>query len=103
MLNILKNIFNPGPEVNFAELMKNGALIIDVRTPGEFKSGHIKGSINIPLDDIRNKTNELKQKNKVIITCCRSGNRSGMAKSILSSAGIECYNGGPWNVLDNQV
>jgi rhodanese-related sulfurtransferase len=103
MLNILKNIFNPGPEVNYAELMKNGALIIDVRTPGEFKSGHIKGSINIPLDDIRNKTNELKQKNKVIITCCRSGNRSGMAKSILSSAGIECYNGGPWNVLDNQV
>lgn len=103
MLNILKNIFNPGPEVNYAELMKNGALIIDVRTPGEFKSGHIKGSINIPLDDIRNKINELKQKNKVIITCCRSGNRSGMAKSILSSAGIECYNGGPWNVLDNQV
>lgn len=100
---MLKNIFSSAPEVNYAELVKNGAMIVDVRTPGEFKSGHIKGSINIPLDDIRNKTKELKEKNKVIITCCRSGNRSGMAKSMLQSAGIECYNGGPWNVLDNNI
>ncbi|MEY3245808.1 MAG: hypothetical protein RL253_965, partial [Bacteroidota bacterium] len=88
---------------DYAALVKNGALIIDVRTPGEFNSGHIKGSINIPLDDIRNKTEELKKKNKVIITCCRSGNRSGMAKSMLESAGIECHNGGAWNVLNNQI
>ena len=100
---MLKNIFSSAPEVNYAELVKNGAMIVDVRTPGEFKSGHIKGSINIPLDDIRKNTKELKEKNKVIITCCRSGNRSGMAKSMLQSAGIECYNGGPWNVLDNNI
>ncbi len=103
MLNLLKNMFSSAPEANYAELVKNGAIIVDVRTPGEFKSGHIKGSINIPLDDIRNKTEELKKKNKVIITCCRSGNRSGMAKSILQSAGIECHNGGPWNVLNNKI
>ncbi len=103
MLNLLKNMFSAAPQVDYATLVKNGALIIDVRTPGEFKSGHIKGSINIPLDDIRNKTEELKKKNKVIITCCRSGNRSGMAKSMLQSAGIECHNGGAWNVLNNQI
>jgi len=96
-------MFSSAPDANYADLVKNGAMILDVRTPGEFRSGHIKGSINIPLDEIKNKTTELKNKNKVIITCCRSGNRSGMAKSMLQSAGIECYNGGPWNVLDNQI
>ena len=103
MLNLLKNMFSSAPEANYAELVKNGAIIVDVRTPGEFRSGHIKESINIPLDDIRNKIEELKKKNKVIITCCRSGNRSGMAKSMLESAGIECHNGGAWNVLNNQI
>ncbi|MEY3376018.1 MAG: hypothetical protein RL463_323 [Bacteroidota bacterium] len=103
MLNLLKNMFSTAPQADYAALVKNGALIIDVRTPGEFNSGHIKGSINIPLDDIKNKTEELKKKNKVIITCCRSGNRSGMAKSMLQSAGIVCHNGGPWNVLNNQI
>ena len=103
MLNLFKNMFSSAPQADYAALVKSGALIIDVRTPGEFNSGHIKGSINIPLDDIRNKTEELKKKNKVIITCCRSGNRSGMAKSMLESAGIECHNGGAWNVLNNQI
>jgi phage shock protein E len=103
MLSLLKNMFSAAPQADYAALVKSGALIIDVRTPGEFNSGHIKGSINIPLDDIRNKTEELKKKNKVIITCCRSGNRSGMAKSMLESAGIECHNGGAWNVLNNQI
>ncbi len=103
MLNLIKNMFSAAPQADYAALVKSGALIIDVRTPGEFNSGHIKGSINIPLDDIRNKTEELKKKNKVIITCCRSGNRSGMAKSMLESAGIECHNGGAWNVLNNQI
>jgi rhodanese-related sulfurtransferase len=57
----------------------------------------------MPLDGIRNKIADLKKKNKVIITCCRSGNRSGMAESMLSGAGIECYNGGAWNVLNNKI
>lgn len=80
-----------------AEMLKNGALIIDVRTPDEYKSGHIKQSINIPLNQIPNKVNELKRKNKPIITCCRSGARSGMAADMLRKAGIEVENGGPWN------
>ena len=103
MINVLKNLFTAGPAVNFEELVKAGAIIVDVRTAGEFNSGHIKGSMNIPLDEISNKTEELKKKNRVIITCCRSGNRSGMAESILKSAGVQCYNGGPWNVLNNKI
>lgn len=96
-------MFSSAPTLNYEELVKNGALIVDVRTPGEFNSGHIKGSINIPLDQINNKKEDLKKKNKVIITCCRSGNRSGMAESMLKASGIECYNGGPWKVLENQI
>lgn len=80
-----------------AEMLQRGALIIDVRTPQEYRSGHIKESVNIPLDKIAGKANELKRKNKPIITCCRSGARSGMAADQLRKAGVEVENGGPWN------
>ncbi|MFY7651630.1 MAG: rhodanese-like domain-containing protein [Chitinophagaceae bacterium] len=89
--------------VDYKAVMANGAIIIDVRTPGEYSTGHIKGSINIPLDQIKNRVAEIKKKNKAVITCCRSGARSGMAKSILAAQGIEVYNGGPWNSLINKI
>jgi rhodanese-related sulfurtransferase len=103
MLNIFKNMFTAAPSTDYAELVKNGAIIVDVRTNGEFQGGHIKGSINIPLDIINSKIEELKKKNKIVITCCRSGNRSGMAKSVLERNGIECYNGGAWNILEKKI
>jgi phage shock protein E len=103
MLIFLKKLLGLGPSADFAALIQNGALIIDVRTPAEFKSGHIKGSTNIPLDQIAGKTEFLKAKNVPVITVCRSGARSGMAKGILKSAGIEVYNGGPWNALEARL
>lgn len=103
MLGFIKKLFAGGPAVDYKQLLKDGALIVDVRTPGEFKTGHIKGALNIPLDAIKSRVDELKRKNKTIITCCRSGNRSGMAKGILHSAGIDCYNGGAWNILDQKI
>jgi rhodanese-related sulfurtransferase len=102
MINWLKKLFGGNP-VNYKELVSNGALIIDVRTAGEFKSGHIPGSKNYPLDQIRTKLTELKKINKPLITVCRSGARSGMAKGILKSAGLEVYNGGPWNSLGQKI
>lgn len=102
MLGFLKKIFG-GPSVNYKELVSNGAIIVDVRSPGEYKAGHIPGSKNFPLDNIRSKVAELKKINKPVITVCRSGARSGMAKSILQSAGIEVYNGGPWASLKNKI
>ena len=101
MLGFIKKLF--APAVDFKQLLAEGALIVDVRTPAEYKSGHIKGSVNIPVDTIKGKVGELKQKNKTIITCCRSGARSGMAKSILRNGGIEAHNGGPWNSLDAKI
>lgn len=103
MLGFIKKLFAGGPAVDYKELLKDGALIVDVRTPGEFNTGHIKGALNIPLDVIKSRIDELKRKNKTIITCCRSGNRSSMAKGILHAAGIDCYNGGAWNTLDQKI
>ncbi|MGC8751161.1 rhodanese-like domain-containing protein [Hydrotalea sp.] len=102
MLSFLKKIFT-GKKVDFRELQSKGAIIIDVRTPAEFKTGHIKGAINIPVDQIKQKSAELKKKNKPIITCCRSGARSGMAKSVLAAAGVEVYNGGAWFMLEKKL
>lgn len=101
MFNFLKKLFGPGTD--FKALKENGAIIIDVRTPQEFDHGHIQGSKNIPLDKIQREVKSIKNMNKPIITVCKSGARSGMAKSILKSAGVEVYNGGPWNVLVGKI
>lgn len=101
MLSFFKKLF-PAP-VDYAMLMDKGGLIVDVRTASEFDAGHIKGSKNIPLDRFRSEVSRLKQLNVPIITVCRSGNRSGIAKSLLTDAGVEAYNGGPWNSLAHKL
>ncbi len=90
-------------DADYKALVAEGAIIIDVRSPGEYQGGHIKGSLNIPVDKIKGHVAELKKKNKSIITCCRSGARSGMAADILNSAGLTAFNGGPWNSLDKKI
>ena len=103
MLQLLKKLFEKPLSTDFKSLMNNGAIIIDVRTAGEYNSGHIKGSLNIPVDRIASKVEEIRKKKKLVITCCRSGARSGMAAGILKKQGIECYNGGPWNSLQTKI
>lgn len=103
MLQIFKNLFGGGNGPDFAELHRNGAQVIDVRTRGEYKGGHIKGSVNIPLDELRNSLPKI-AKDKPVITCCASGMRSASAKSILSSAGYaQVYNGGGWASLQHKL
>jgi rhodanese-related sulfurtransferase len=88
-----------GKKVNLQEIISNGAVIVDVRTKGEYQSGHLKNSINIPIDSLPQKIVKL-NKNKPIITCCASGARSASAKKILKSNGFEqVYNGGSWYAL----
>ena len=100
MINTLKNIFGLGPKVDYKELIKKGAQIIDVRTSGEYASGHVKGSINIPLNTLSSNVKKIK-KDAPIITCCASGMRSASAKSTLITMGYkEVYNGGGWMKLN---
>ncbi len=79
------------------------AIIIDVRSKAEYISGHIKGSKNIPLDQIEKESDKIKKWNTKIITCCRSGMRSGRAASLLKQNGIDAINGGSWNQLEKKL
>ena len=104
MLSTIKNLLGFGPKTDYAELVKQGAIILDVRNKGEFSTGHIKGSINIPVDQLGNNLGKLKDKNKTIITCCASGIRSASAKGILTSSGFaNVHNGGAWQSLERKI
>lgn len=95
-MGILSKLFGFGPKTDLGELINNGAVIVDVRTPGEYAGGHIKGSLNIPVDQLKSRMSSLK-KEKVIITCCASGMRSASARGILKANGFaEVHNGGSW-------
>lgn len=103
MLDAIKNALGFGPKTDFNHLVKKGAQIIDVRTRGEYSSGHVKGSVNIPLNELSSRVSKIK-KNTPIITCCASGMRSASAKSTLNSLGFkEVYNGGGWMSLNGKV
>ena len=79
------------------EALQRGAVVIDVRTPHEFDNGKVPGSINIPVDRISANIERIRAIKKPIVFCCESGARSGQAKDIVKSAGInEAYNGGSW-------
>lgn len=76
--------------------MSTTVSIVDVRTRAEFSGGHVNGSINIPLQEIVEREEELHNLKQPIIFCCASGNRSGQATAYFKSKGFDCENGGSW-------
>jgi rhodanese-related sulfurtransferase len=104
MIQLIKNLLGIGPKVDLDELIGKGATILDVRSKSEFASGHLKGSVNIPVDQLSSNLKKLKGKEHPIITCCASGMRSAAAKTYLKSAGYTMvYNGGSWYSLKSYV
>ena len=101
MLDFIKKLFG-GKSVDYKELVRKGAQIIDVRTPAEFSNGSIRNSRNIPLQELAAEIKKLDVK-KPIITCCASGMRSASAKIIFEQNGFEAYNGGNWKSLENKL
>lgn len=102
MLGLLKNLFG-GSSEKLSEVIKNGAVLVDVRSQGEFASGNVKGSVNIPLDKLLSQLGKLK-KDKTIVVFCASGMRSSQAKSILNRNGFEnVINGGGWRSVQSAV
>jgi phage shock protein E len=84
-------MFMKGGDVTGAEarqLVRTGARLVDVRTPGEFAAGHIPGAVNIPVQELDARMNELQPKDAAVVVYCRSGNRSGNAARMLKSAGF---------------
>jgi phage shock protein E len=102
MFGIFKNMFAPKSNSELIVAVKSGAFLVDVRTPAEFSSGNVKGSTNIPLDEVSSQLAKFKNKENIVVFC-RSGNRSSKAKSILEQNGfLNVINGGTWEIV-NQV
>ncbi len=76
--------------------MKSEGTVVDVRTPHEFRSGHVSGSINIPLPEVQRRLEEIRSMSTPLVLVCATGNRSGIAQQYLMAQGIECENGGSW-------
>lgn len=105
MIGFLKKLMRSGNHSpDLKQLVQDGAMVLDVRSPGEFNSGHIQGAINISVDQLAANMNRLKDKNQPIITCCASGMRSTTAKNILKAGGYtRVYNGGGWHNLKQKI
>lgn len=96
-MGFLDKIFPPKPD--FADMIAGGASVVDVRSPQEYSSGHLPGSVNIPLDQVKSRLSKFKKMEGPVILCCASGMRSSRATSMLKSEGIDAYNGGSWGSL----
>lgn len=102
-MNLFQRLFSSAPAVDLKAIIDEGAFLVDVRTPGEFSTGHVKGSVNIPLDTIPRQLPKFKNK-KNIIVFCRSGGRSSQAKNILQQNGFtNVINGGTWETVQRFV
>ena len=89
---------------DYQSILDSGGIIIDVRSDSEFYSGHIEGSLNIPLGDLSSNLNHLKDKDQAIITCCASGIRSSSAQKLLKAKGYtNLVNGGGWFNLERKL
>ena len=89
--------------MNIEELINDVATtIVDVRTEGEFLDGNVSGSINIPLNEVVDKIEELRGMQPLVL-CCLSGGRSGQATDFLKAQGCDdVYNGGGWKMVEAQ-
>lgn len=85
--------------------LQTGALLVDVRTPGEFSSGHLPNAINLPLGEIETSLpSRVSDKSRVILLHCQSGMRSGLAKRKLNRLGYsKAYNLGSYGRADQIV
>ncbi len=96
-------LFGKTDNTQLIEAIKEGAILVDVRSPGEFSSGSVKGAVNIPLEQIHNQLGKFKGKKNVVVFC-RSGNRSSQAKTILEQSNFKnVINGGTWQNVNEVV
>jgi len=103
MLEKIKNILGI-KTIDYAQLIQDGAIVLDVRTTAEFGGGHIQGSVNVPLHKLPQYLPKLKYKEKPIITCCASGSRSAQALGVLKYNGYtNIFDGGSWFRLNSKI
>ena len=106
MKNSASTVVKKTKKMSVEQIIKEKkGTVVDVRTPDEFRGGNVVGSINIPLQEVTERIQDIQNLVSPIVLCCASGNRSGQAHRYLEAQGIECYNGGSWldvNFLQSQ-
>lgn len=85
---------NPSPSHEGRSRVERGALLLDVRTREEFAEGHVKGALNIPVQELGSRLSELPAHASIVVYC-RSGGRSAMATQLLRARGHEVLDVGP--------
>ena len=100
---MFNQLFGGTATADLQSIIKEGAFLVDVRTPGEFAAGNVKGSVNIPLDTIPAQLAQFKNKTNIVVFC-RSGSRSSQAKAFLDQNGFtNVINGGTWDYVNQFV
>ena len=97
-MGFIQRLFGYGEPVDYRAKIAKGVKVIDVRTTGEYKSGHLKKSVNLPLQDIARWKSKFQEGDEVILVC-KSGARAGMARRKLKQKGVVAYNAGAWQNL----
>lgn len=102
-MSFFQMLFGTGLKADLKAIIAEGAYLVDVRTSQEFACGHVKGSVNIPLNNIPAQISKFKNKKNIIVFCL-SGARSGQAKQILEQHGFtNVINGGTWTHVNQFV
>lgn len=102
-MGLFQNLFGGGATDDLKTIIDQGAFLVDVREPGEFAGGTAKGAVNIPLGSVASQLSRFEGKDNIIVFC-RSGNRSGQAKTILEQNGFKnVVNGGTWENVNQFV
>lgn len=102
-MGLLDFLGSAKPNASAAEaktLVEKGALLLDVRTPQEFSSGHLSGAKNIPVQELATRMSELPPPSRSVVVYCRSGGRSASAARLLRSSGYQVHDLGAmdnWN------
>lgn len=100
MIDFFKKLFTSKGSEELKAKLDGGAVVIDVRSEGEFAGGHVKGSKNIPLNKLANRLESVKKLQKPVVCVCASGMRSSQATNFLKQNGIDATNGGSWYAVD---
>lgn len=102
-MSIFQPLYGIGKTADLKNIIEQGAFLVDVRTASEFAQGHVKGSVNIPLDKIAEKIDQFEGRKNIIVFCL-SGGRSTQAKLFLEKNGFtNVVDGGTWEHVNHFV
>lgn len=100
LTTLFRTVFGSTGNSQIKQVLAQGAVIIDVRSPDEFAGGHAKGAINIPLNELKARVDQLKSYKHPLVLCCASGMRSSQARLVLLENGISTtFDAGSWRNL----